>query len=398
MAVKSWRAAVRAIEKLTGPVTRRQRRLATLAGIALPGKLPAIVAAARLREALSQDLHFGALVSTRVRYDTEEYLADQWKEAKQKPPVIPTTQNEAEAWVEYLFLIKRRANLNRLRPHEGDIVANSGGSYVEVSSIGENGRLYFKGGGGQGAWPDRVVLVARLRDKSTQASEARTRAQNTASRPSGSWSLAREEDLRAFQVTSVASHHEIEALEEVIDTATDERPIQEHLQKHPRLLCPLLQRTPRYVIPLKRLGSEFVPDFVIGDVDSMGIHWYLLELESPRAPVYLANEKSLSAQARKGVEQVTEWRKWLQDNIAYARQSRRENGLGLFDIRPDTRALVLVGRRSSNKTGTDAARLEARATSNVHIHTYDWLLDSIRGSSDFLGPSAMNSYALPRDR
>src|SRR6185295_14479495 len=142
---------------------------------------------------------------------------------------------------------------------------------------------------------------------------------------------------------------------------------------------------------------EFVPDFIVGDVDSMGINWLLVELETPNAPLYLKDEKTLSAQTRKGIDQVIQWRDWLIANVAYARQPRRENGLGLFDIRGDARALVLVGRRSLLLRKSDAARHELRESSNIHVHTYDWLLESIRGAMEFSGPSALNPYAFGRD-
>src|SRR5258708_22296448 len=129
----------------------------------------------------------------------------------------------------------------------------------------------------------------------------------------------------------------------------------------------------------------------------MGIHWFLVELESPKASVYLTDGKTSSTQTRKGVAQVIEWRNWLQNNISYARRPRREDGLGLFDIESDTRALVLVGRRASLLPITDAARREARASRNIYIHTYDWLLESIRGAMDFVGPSAVTPYTLDRE-
>jgi hypothetical protein len=394
MPVKSWRSAVSAIDKAIGPINSKQGKLATLAGISMPASMPSIVAAARLRLALSGDLYL--VNSSRARFDTLEYIDELWR-GPRRHYVPPATQDEANAWVEYLYLLRRRSSLVKLRPTEGDVVATPDGAYAEVSSIGENGRLYFKGGGGFGAWPDCVVAVARAREKSIAATTARTKARNAASKPSGSWSMARHEDLDEFQVTVGVTPHDIEQLAAVIDTAVDERPLQKHLEIHPQILAMLLQRTPRYVIPQKRLGNQFVLDFVVGDVDSMGIHWFLVELESPKASVYLTDAKTLSAQARKGMNQVVEWRNWLHNNIAYARQSRREDGLGLFDIRSDARALVLVGRRSSLIATTDAARREARASLNVHVHTYDWLLETVRGASEFFGPSAANSYTLERD-
>jgi hypothetical protein len=400
MQPKTWRDAIAAIDKAIGPIGTKQKKLAKLAGVSIPTSLPSIVAAARLRLALSEDLYLENLVrprfsSGRPRFDTIEYIREQWKGSR-GIYVEPESQEEGRAWVDYLYLRRRRSALARLRPCEGDVVATPDGTYGLVSSIGENGRLYFKGGHGFGAWPDSVVLVARARDRSTTANEARTTAQNVASKASGSWSTVRHEDLQDFEVIGSVSQADIDEFATVIDSSSDEKPIQKHLEARPQLLSVLLPRPPRYVIPQKRLGSEFVLDFILGDVDSMGIHWYLVELESPRASVYLADQKTLSKEARKGIDQVVEWRNWLQNNVAYARQPRSRDGLGLFDIRPDVRALVLVGRRSTLATTTDAARQEARSSRNIQIHTYDWLLATLRGANEFFGPSGANPYSLAR--
>jgi hypothetical protein len=397
MPFNNWRLAVRALSEATGSITGRQKQMARLAKVTISPTAPAIVAAARLRLAFSEDLHLGT--SLQSNDDAIELINHLWKGVKQGRPPSPNTQDEASAWIEYLFLVKRRKNLLALRPNEGDVVATRHGALAEISSIGENGRLYFKGGGGFGAWPDQVSMVAHARDTSDRAAKVRAKAKNEASlkRTAGDWSMVRHQDLLQFHVTRGVTPSEVLELESIIDTARDEKPIQQYLEANPGLLGSVLQRNLRYVIPRKRLGSEFVPDFIIGDVDSLGIHWYLVELESPQAPMYLKDRKTLSAQTRTGVDQVIHWRNWLQQNIAYARQPRAESGLGLFDIRPDTRALVLVGRGSTLNAITEAARHELRASSNIHVHTYDWLLESIRGAIAFSGPSALNPYALKRD-
>jgi len=395
MSASNWRDAVKALTEAIEPISPTQKKIAVLAGVSISDTTPRIVSAAKLRLALSRELHLRGPLE--ARDDSVEWIARLWPGPN--PPISPDTQEEANAWIEYLFLLRRRASLLELCPNEGDIVATPDGVYAEVSSIGENGRLYFKGGGGFGAWPDQVSVVARVDDESDSAANARTHARNAASsrRSASSWSSARQQDLIEFQVKEYVTSVEISQLETVIDSAEDERPIQRHLEANPHLLTILLQRSERYLLPQKRLGSEFVPDFIVGDVDSMGINWLLVELETPNAPLYLKDEKTLSAQTRKGIDQVIQWRDWLIANVAYARQPRRENGLGLFDIRGDARALVLVGRRSLLLRKSDAARHELRESSNIHVHTYDWLLESIRGAMEFSGPSALNPYAFGRD-
>jgi hypothetical protein len=208
--------------------------------------------------------------------------------------------------------------------------------------------------------------------------------------------MARSQDLSEFSAANLVSEDDITELETLITTADDERPIQKFLEEHGYLLTALLGGNERYCLSQKRLGGEYVPDFIIGDVDSLGIRWVLIELETPRSGIYLKGGLLLDEKARKGMSQIMDWRNWLSSNIAYARQRRSENGLGLFDIREKSDALVLVGRRSQMPNTSDAQRHEYRQSNNIQIHSYDWLLEILRGAIGHRGPPASNPYLIPR--
>ena len=44
----------------------------------------------------------------------------------------------------------------------------------------------------------------------------------------------------------------------------------------------------------------------------------------------------------------------------------------------------------------DAKRLELRDRMNTQVHTYDWLVDRIRGAISFSGPPASNPNLIQR--
>jgi hypothetical protein len=135
-------------------------------------------------------------------------------------------------------------------------------------------------------------------------------------------------------------------------------------------------------------------DFLIGDVDSLGIRWVLVELETPRSSVTLGNSNELARDARKGVSQVREWREWIQNNLDEARRPKRADGLGLVDIRPQSEGLVLVGRRDRLRDNADSVRNALREDSDISVHTYDWLLARLKSILGFDGPPGANPYAL----
>ncbi len=394
MKAENWRQVAQRLKEATKCVTEQQRKIAALAGISIGRRVPKIVAAAQLQGALANELHLP------VQGAAQDYalalIERLWSRATS--PASPKTQEEANAWIEHLYLLKRRAALLNLHPEPGDIVVTQNGGHAELSSIGTNGRIYFTGGHGRGAWPDNVTIVARASDTSPSANEARRKAQNAASTSGRAieWSYARDQDLRDFRVMNKPAQSDLLSLEDVIESAKDERPIQKFLQENPAVLALLVRRSDCFVIPQKRLGSQYVPDFVVGDVDSAGIHWHLVELESPRAPMFTRDGKAIAKEARKGIDQIADWREWLDSNVAYARQRQSENGLGLFDIRSDAPGLVLVGRRATLSNANEALRNQLR-TSNIILHTYDWLIESLQGSLDFPGPPASNPFAIRRN-
>jgi hypothetical protein len=128
------------------------------------------------------------------------------------------------------------------------------------------------------------------------------------------------------------------------------------------------------VIPRKRLGSEFVPDFLIGDKNSAGYRWVAVELESPAAKMFNKNGDP-SAALNHASRQILNWQHWLKKNLSYATNSIVENGLGLPDIDSDVEGLIIIGRRSSIPSDAKLLRRQLSLKLNIHFQSYDWLTD-----------------------
>ncbi|MDP1823906.1 MAG: DUF4263 domain-containing protein [Archangium sp.] len=384
-----WRDAVREIDERTRTATDLQKRLARLAGLSLPKRLPRLVAAARIQAALRNELDLS--VSPPCNEDQLRYI----RELKPNFRLTPSDHREAEAWINHLWLQGRRAALKTLRLEAGDIVEARGAPEV-VSSIGGTGRIHFKGGGGAGAWPDQVTIRYRREDQGRRARTARIAAENRATLRGrrALWSEAKRAQLAEYAVTRLATVTEIEQLQQVIDSAGDEGPIQEFLQERPHILATILGGNERFCLPKPRLGDRYIPDFLLADVDSSGIGWVLVELETPNSGTTLMNGNELEARARKGVSQVQEWRDWLHGNIALARAARTEGGLGLPDIRQMSRGLVLVGRRGSLNMNAGSVRQPHREQGGINIHTYDWLIETLTANVRFVGPPAANQHVF----
>lgn len=386
MTRNNWRDAVADIQQTARPTTTRQHQLATIAGLALPQDLPQLVAAARLQAALGADI--GSIDKFDMNGLQQEILA-----ALETPSFRVTTppedRTEADAWIAVLRLKRRQEALETLALMAGDIVELGGADQVyEVSSIGSNGRVYFKGSTSGGAWPDQLTVLCREADDTEQARDLKRKAANSVAlrARADAWTLAKRSELLRFEVNAPLTLQTVEELQRVIDSAQDERPIQVFIEKHPETLAALLGGRDRFVLPQHALGRKYVPDFLVSDTNSLGIRWVLVELETPQSSITLATQNELDVVARRGVTQIKEWREWLQNNLDMARHLVSQDGLGLIDIRPMSEGLVLVGRRALLNDNSGAVRNPYHEQNAIRIHTYDWFAERLFGIVEYVGP------------
>ncbi|HEY8698873.1 MAG TPA: Shedu anti-phage system protein SduA domain-containing protein [Rhizomicrobium sp.] len=177
---------------------------------------------------------------------------------------------------------------------------------------------------------------------------------------------------------------DLTAFQSVLASASNEMPLQLCLQQHPQLLCAYLRSGHgEWVIPQKRLGAEYVPDFVIGCGNSAGILWDFIELESPRASLVLANGQA-SRELRTAIHQVERWRAWLQDNLDYARRGYSQHGLGLREVSPSAFAKVVIGRRSQVSHEFNRLRQTYRDSHHIDVMTYDRLVEDFERMSGII--------------
>ena len=184
-------------------------------------------------------------------------------------------------------------------------------------------------------------------------------------------------ELEQYHISwdSINREH-IDRLHHVLEHAHNEEDMQRFLTESSIFLIKHLGGGHgRYVIPKPRLGSELVPDFLIAEMSSIGLEWHGVELESPLVD-YFTSTGQASYRVTQAIQQVINWRSWLESNIAYARNRISENGLGLVGITSDLPATILIGRRKDEIPASfNAFRKQTKSQSNIEIHTYDWLIE-----------------------
>lgn len=171
----------------------------------------------------------------------------------------------------------------------------------------------------------------------------------------------------------------VEELENILASAKDEKPLQEFFTAHPEMLSQQLDARCRWIIPKPQLGGLFEPDFFAARIDSGGIKWVAIELESPAVDRLFTKSKGFPQEKlREGIEQIRDWRNWIENNLATARNSPLDDGSGLVGITSRLHGMVIIGRREESRREDQRRRRDIEWESKIEIHTYDWVLEQAR--------------------
>ena len=144
-----------------------------------------------------------------------------------------------------------------------------------------------------------------------------------------------------------------------------ESALQTYLRTHRILLDPLA----RNVHSARRLGAEYVTDFVIETYDGS---FKRVEIEKPTNRLYLQNGDPSSALTH-AEQQVLDWQGWVRRNLAYIRYEQNF-------MMNDPEGLVIIGLRSQ-MSPDDAQRLAERNLSRrgrLSVITFDDLSSRLR--------------------
>jgi hypothetical protein len=183
---------------------------------------------------------------------------------------------------------------------------------------------------------------------------------------------------------STTSPVDIARFRDELEGATGEAEMQAFLEAHPEFLCQHLPAARGYwVIPTKRLGSEHITDFLVGEDTPHQPTWYAVELERPQASLFTGRGDP-SAALTHAMRQIDDWRNWLSRNRDYASRAPELAGLGLGDVDPELEGLVIIGRGSMLDAAVEDRRRRLARANRMRIETYDWLI-----------PQAENRAKLP---
>ncbi|MGH3598730.1 MAG: hypothetical protein ACRDQH_00385 [Pseudonocardiaceae bacterium] len=376
--IPRWKAVADLLEGLASGPTPEQARVAGAIGVTLPDGIPAPVAAIVLKHGLSDVLFDHVRGGAEIPENLVE-LEDELGLSTERAHLVTGSRDEVSAWFAARYMVMTACGLREQQPEPGDVVRCNGwpGESRVISSIGADGRVYMKGRPARRSWPNHLEVVERVADPGYTAAVQEIDA-NLRNRAIYTTNFAKLEELKPYALpTHVPSPEAVRALEELLESGvTDEEPFQTLITRYPALLAStVVGGWKTYVIPKKRLGAEYVPDFLVLGINSVGPQWVTVEIEAPRHEI-LIKDGSLAGATRHGVKQVQDWREWLTQNVAYA-----QGELHLYGLTNQAPGLVIIGR-DDPKAERDAARAQSAAGPRIAIHSWGWLLRHARNLSD----------------
>lgn len=153
--------------------------------------------------------------------------------------------------------------------------------------------------------------------------------------------------------------------EDLLETADREEELQVFLKENPLVLNSTAEQ-----IPKKKLGEDFVTDFVLVTPSQQGPTYTLVEIEKASHKV-LIKDNSLSSEANHAIKQTLDWDVWLESNKAYF-----ENKLPGFET---PNYLIVIGRGNKlDDTAKAYLRSYNRTWKNTELLTYDDVLVRFR--------------------
>ena len=374
-AVLRWEEVASKLEAfVTGP-TPEQTDVAKSLKIEIDPSMPAPVAAvilkSRLSDAIIEPLKTGAEIPENLTQLEEELGLEHTK------AFITGTFAERDAWFKSRYILMTVNGLKKLQPRVSDVVvrADDPNRQMVISSIGENGRIYMKGGNGLGAWPNHLTLIARQGESEDHESMVqKIDAQVRNSRVLFSPSSNHLEALSEFRISHIRPTGEvIRELEDLLESGeSGESPFQRLVELHPELLASLVSgHWGTYVIPQQKLGAEHVTDFLVLGLNSLGPQWLAVELEAPRHEL-LTQKERLRSEVHHAINQIEDWREWLTTNVAYAQMT-----LHLHGLTNKVPGLVVIGRDAPH-IDRQPARSRISEEQNIQVHSWDWVLRQAR--------------------
>lgn len=183
--------------------------------------------------------------------------------------------------------------------------------------------------------------------------------------------------LRSFLVWDSDYEHypnpeQLDALEDILERRGDQAEIESLIVEAPLLLGgarPYIASGGRYAKNLALYKDRLRAQLAIGELTTFGLDWCLVQLGSLKDRPLV--NRDVCAELEALLQNVNHQRNYLEENLTFARED-----IGLHRIRPDCRALIVIGRAEDADDAFEELRHSEGFPKRITILTYDELYEN----------------------
>lgn len=194
-----------------------------------------------------------------------------------------------------------------------------------------------------------------------------------------------------FYVYEMKDYHLLDCKREskellgIINSAKKESDVQSYIKNNQKWFIPLsILKAYDFghhfscVVPEYQLGAEYRLDYLLIGKNSLGYQFVFVEFEDVNVDYKLKTNNSETDKVRKGINQIRDWKRWIDQNKAYFLSSD-----GIREIANNVspwgfRYALVVSRRERMDDMSNQLRGEMQRDLGVAIMSYDRLVDYVK--------------------
>jgi hypothetical protein len=168
----------------------------------------------------------------------------------------------------------------------------------------------------------------------------------------------------------------VEDLLKLVTREAKEAELQKHLEKFPFILSQQFSHC-HHTVSQFNLGGKYQADFLCLNMPSKNYHWCGVEIESS-SKLVITKSLRRSSVLEHALQQIRDWRDYLNTNIDFAQKEKAQNGLGLIYSAKNIPGMVIIGRRIENKKISDAwniLRSQIQLNDNIQVLSWDGIIE-----------------------
>lgn len=179
---------------------------------------------------------------------------------------------------------------------------------------------------------------------------------------------------------------ESKEFEDIISKAKNENEIQTYIKTNRKWFIPAsiykeynFGHHAAYLFPELPLGKEYAVDYALLGKNSDGYSIVLIEFEEANVPFMLESSNSEHVSVRKGITQIRDWKRWMDDNREYFLKSSgfTDKGINVPTSRIFYCLVVSIRKFMDSSKATDLRSQICYEMNNTKIISYNRLVDNI---------------------